>query len=134
MKRAAVIVVVFALALFAGCGKKVESTKLLSNGAVTSIEVMSIDGDKIRPSEEGVKEILHIIEHAEPTRSQSVNDQPTNVDAYGTIIINTDEESTTFHYYEKGGAYYIEQPYVGIYRLDSNPEAVMLLPAEENSN
>lgn len=134
MKKVVVITVVFALALLAGCGKKAEPVDLPSDDTVANIEVTTIEGEKIYPSEGGIEEILDIIGHAEPTRKQSVNDQPTNVDAYGTIIINTDKESTVFYYYEKGGAYYVEQPYVGIYRLDFNPEAIMPLPAEENSN
>ena len=134
MRKLFVIAIAFALAFLAGCGKKAEPIDLPSDDMVTSIEVTAIDGGKIYPSEDGAKEILHIIGNAEPTRSQSVNDQPTNVDAYGTIIVNANGESTTFYYYEKGGTYYVEQPYVGIYRLDFNPEAIMSPPVEEESD
>lgn len=81
-----------------------------------------------------MEQILYIVRDAEPTRSQSVNDQPTNVDAYGTITINTDADPTVVYYYEKDGKYYVEQPYVGIYRLDFNPEAVMPLPVEKDED
>ena len=63
---------------------------------------------------------------AEPTRLESVNNQPANVDAYGTISINTDGESTVVYYYDKDSKHYIEQPYRGIYELKDNLEETLL--------
>lgn len=76
--------------------QKADPIDVPDNDAVKSIDISSIDGDKIELSEDGMKEILHIVRDAEPTRSQSINDQPTNLDAYGTIVINTNEESRFF--------------------------------------
>lgn len=131
MKKLIIIMSLCLLVALAGCGKKADPIDLPDNDAVKSIDISSIDGDKIELSEDGMKEILHIVRDAEPTRSQSINDQPTNLDAYGTIVINTNEESTVLYYYEKNGKYYVEQPYVGIYRLDFNPEAIMPPPVKE---
>ena len=63
---------------------------------------------------------------AEPTRAQSVNDQPANVNAYGTININTAGEATVVHYYDKDSKHYIEQLYRGIYELKDNLEETLL--------
>lgn len=62
----------------------------------------------------------------ESTREQSVNDKPTKVDAYGTININTDDESTVVYYYDIGGKHYLEQPYIGIYKLEDSLEDTLL--------
>ena len=127
MKRIIVVAIVFALALLAGCGKKADPIDMPSNGAVTSIKVVTLGGAKIDITEAGQIEIvMHALSAAEPTRAQSVDDQPTNVDAYGTVSINTAGESTVVYYYEKDGKHYIEQPYRGIYKIEDSLEDLLL--------
>ena len=60
------------------------------------------------------------------TRLQSVNDQPTNVDVYGTVSIKTAGEVVVLYYYDKDGKHYIEQPYSGIYELAESIEDRLL--------
>ena len=72
-----------------------------------------------------MEKVTTALSAAEPTRVQSVNDQPTNVDAYGTISINTVGESIVVYYYDKDSKHYIEQPYRGIYELEDNLEETL---------
>ena len=98
-----------------------------SNDAVTSIKVATLGGAKIDITEAGQIEIvMDALSAAEPTRAQSVDDQPTNVDAYGTVSINTAGESTVVYYYEKDGKHFIEQPYRGIYKIEDSLEGLLL--------
>ena len=115
------------LTVLAGCGKKAEPIDLPSNEAVTSIEVITIDGAKADITETTqIETVMTALSAAKPTRVQSVNDQPANVDAYGTISINTAGESTVIYYYDKDSKHYIEQPYRGIYELEDNLEESLL--------
>ena len=109
-RKVLIITMICILTVLAGCGKKAEPIDLPSNEAVTSIEVITIDGAKADI----------------PTRLESVNDQPTNVDAYGTISINTVGESTVVYYYDKDSKHYIEQPYRGIYEMEDYLEETLL--------
>ena len=65
---------------------------------------------------------MNALKAAEPTLMESVNDQPTNVDSYGTVSINTDDGSTEIYYYDKDGKHYLEQPYRGIYESKDSLE------------
>ena len=114
------------LTVLAGCGKKAEPIDLPSNEAVTSIEVITIDGAKTDITETTqIETVMTALSAAKPTRVQSVNDQPANVDAYGTISINTAGEATVVYYYDKDSKHYIEQPYRGIYELEDNLEETL---------
>ena len=89
------------------------------NEAVIRIEAITIDGAKVDITEaDQIKTVMTALSAAEPTRVRSVNDQPTNVDAYGIISINTVGEATVVYYYDKDSKHYIEQPYRGIYEMD----------------
>ena len=115
------------LTVLAGCGKKAEPIDLPSNEAVISIEVFTLDGAKADITEANqIETVMTALSAAEPTRLESVNDQPTNVDAYGTISINTVGESTVVYYYDKDSKHYIEQPYRGIYEMEDYLEETLL--------
>ena len=118
-KMIAVLITVVCIVMSVGCGKKAEPIDLPSNEAVISIEVIAIDGAKVDITEASqIETVMTALSAAEPTRTQSVNDQPTNVDAYGTVSINTDSESTVVYYYDKDSKHYVEQPYRGIYEME----------------
>ena len=123
-RKVLTITMICILTVLAGCGKKAEPIDLPSNEAVTSIEVITIDGAKADITE--TTQIMTALSAAEPTRLESVNDQPTNVDAYGTISINTVGESTVVYYYDKDSKHYIEQPYRGIYEMEDYLEETLL--------
>ena len=127
MKKTIVVTILFAIALLSGCGEMAEPIDIPSKDAVTSIEVMTSDGagDNITETAQ-IEMIMNDLNAAEPTRLQSVNDQPTNVDVYGTVSIKTAGEVVVLYYYDKDGKHYIEQPYRGIYELEESIEDRLL--------
>ena len=103
--------------------KKTALIDLPSSKDIASIEVITTDGNKVDLLETNhLEQVMNSLTCAEPTRTQSVNDQPTNVEAYGTININTDDVVWVLYYYEKNGKHYIEQPYRGVYELKESFE------------
>lgn len=127
MKRVNTAVLVFILVLLFGCGKKAEPIDMPLNDAVKSIEIITTDGAKVDITENSqILTVMAALSTASPTRAESVNDQPMNIDAYGTISIHTASESTVVYYYDKDSKHYIEQPYRGIYELEDSLEAVLL--------
>ena len=126
-RKVLIITMICILTVLAGCGKKAEPIDLPSNEAATSIEVITTDGAKVDITEASQIEIvITALSAAEPTRVQSVNDQPASVDAYGTISIKTAGESTVIYYYDKDSKHYIEQPYRGIYEMEDYLEETLL--------
>ncbi len=128
-KMQSIIAVFIAIMLFllAGCGKKAEPIDIPSSNIVTNIEVITTEGSKIDITEaEQIDGVVNVMKAAEPTRMESVNDQPMNVDSYGTVSINTDDGSTEFFYYDKDGKHYIEQPYRGVYELVDSLESTLI--------
>ena len=111
-RRILILTMICILTVLAGCGKKAEPIDLPSNEAVTEANQ--------------IETVMTALSAAEPTRLESVNDQPTNVDAYGTISINTVGESTVVYYYDKDSKHYIEQPYRGIYEMEDYLEETLL--------
>ena len=91
--------------------KKADPIDLPSSGGVTSIEFVTLTEAKVDITEaRHIKKIMDALKTAEPTRMQSVNDQPTNVDTCGTDNIKTTAETTVVYYYNKNSKHYIEQP------------------------
>ena len=128
MKRSLfIIIMICILTVLAGCGKKAEPIDLPSNDAVISIKVITIDGAKADITEANqIETVMTALRAAESTRAQSINDQPTNVDAYGTISINTVGESAVVYCYDKDSKHYVEQPYRGIYEMEDYLEETLL--------
>ena len=127
MKKTIVVTILFAIALLSGCGKMAEPIDIPSKDAVTSIEVMTSDGAGENITETAqIEMIMNDLNAAEPTRLQSVKDQPTNVDVYGTVSINKAGDVVVLYYYDKDGKHYIEQPYRGIYELEESIEDRLL--------
>ena len=115
------VLAVFALALFAGCGKPAAPMDLPPDNAVTEAVIVTMNGEKIAVTEpDRIEAVMHFLRAAEPTRRQSVNDQPTNVASYGTVTIRAGDRTTMVYYYEKSDRYYIEQPYQGVYRTQDS--------------
>lgn len=79
--------------------------------------------NKITSKEEIAKIITEINEHSKSTNKESLNDHPTNVDSYIIMTFyyhnaeNEQEQGGIYLYQEKGNSY-VEQPYVGIWKLE----------------
>lgn len=103
-----ILTIICILTVLAGCRKKAEPIDLPSNEAVISIEIITIEGTEADITETNqIETVMTALSAAEPTRLESVNDKPTNVDAYGTISINTVGESTVVYYYDKDSKHYL---------------------------
>ena len=127
--RITAAIAVLALALLAGCGKPAAPMDLPPDNAVTEAVIVTMNGGKIAVTEpDRIEAVMHFLRAAEPTRTPSVNDQPTNVAAYGTVSVNAGGRTTVVYYYEKDGRYYLEQPYQGIYRTAYSPEDLLSQP------
>lgn len=121
--------ILLSLALLAGCGKRAAPIDLPSDDAVTAVRMITMSGEEISFTEpRRIKVAMDLLRAAEPTRTPSVNDQPTNVASYGTVSIYAGGQSTVVYYYEKDGSHYIEQPYRGIYRTADNLEDLLSQP------
>lgn len=98
-------------------------TKTLELPADTS--VLSIDMEQFNEYESlgavtvtnsgDIETVLSALSGARKTLRQSVNDYPAR-NNYLVVKINLSEERRTLCLYSEGNAYFIEEPYVGIYR------------------
>ena len=123
------VLAVLALALLVGCGKTAAPMDLPPDHAVTDVSVVTINGKEIAVTEpDRIEAVMLLLRAAEPTRRQSVNDQPTNVASYGVVRIRAGDRTTVVYYYEKDGSHYVEQPYQGIYRTQDSLEDLLLQP------
>ena len=118
--------ILLALAQLAGCGKTAAPMDLPPDTAVAEVGVVTMNGEESAVTEpDQIEAVMRLLRAAEPTRRQSVNDQPTNVASYGTVTIRAGDRTTVVYYYEKDGKHYIEQPYRGIYRTEDGIEAIL---------
>ena len=65
-----------------------------------------------------ISNMISNISNAQPTRKESVQDVP-QVESYIKIDIQSETGTSTLFAYEDNMKYYIEQPYQGIYEIDS---------------
>ena len=65
-----------------------------------------------------ISEIIANISSSEPTNKESVQDIP-QAESYIKIDFQFETGTSTLFAYEDSGKYYVEQPYQGIYKIDS---------------
>lgn len=113
-----IICVACILTLFA-CGKKANPIVLPQSSDVVSVDV--IDGENtVNCSDKiWIDEVISGLSDSKPTNKQSVQDFP-QVDNYIKVELNSQTEKTTVFVYKDKGKFYIEQPYNGIYIIDSD--------------
>lgn len=117
------IVIAMCIVSLVGCGKTAEPISLPASVDVTKIDIETPDGARISFNVfSDIEQIVETLNGAEPTRTPSVNDQPTNVDAYGRVSIDSGGETTVLYYYDRDGRHFVEQPYAGIYELKQSFE------------
>ena len=100
--------------VLAACGKK---QTLFDD--IASVDITA-DGNTVSYSDKTwIREIISDISAAEPTGKESVQDIP-QTENYIKIVLNTTTGAgTTLYVYEDTCGFYIEQPYQGIYKTDS---------------
>lgn len=113
-----IICVVCILTLFA-CGKKANSIVLPQSSDVVSVDV-TVGENTVNCSDKAwIDEVINGMTDSKPTNKQSVQDFP-QVDNYIKVELNSQTEKTTVFVYKDKGKFYIEQPYNGIYIIDSD--------------
>lgn len=132
MKRRVLVLISFVIALlilylaFCEIYQPVSNRKLVLPKVATikNIQISDRNLSKILLLEEE-KEISAFITsclaQAKSTKEESVSDQPTNVEDFlrVEIALSTEQENASvFYLYEKRSHIYLEQPYVGIWKLD----------------
>ena len=103
-----------------GCCKTGELIVLPSSTEIQCIKIETLDSTEVTYTDaEKIEYFISILSEATTTNKSSVQDFPM-VDEYGTINILTDNHNLTIYYYEDNEKYYLEQPYQGIYKLETN--------------
>lgn len=97
---------------------KAESVSCPDLNEIESASIAQNKGEYVTVSDEEIAELLQKIARAEPTRKMSVNDYPT-AKTYYKIEASADRIYCYF-VYEESGQVYVELPYEGIYRADSD--------------
>ncbi len=116
---ACVFAVTGAYYLFDRIFPKVEYTDCPTVENIISVTISDNNNEEAQISNEVLEKILSGISDAQPSRKQSVNDNPT-VSSYCKIEIQTNERLYCYFVYEENGVYYIELPYEGVWRTDSD--------------
>lgn len=121
-KYTVIILIVICFLALTACGNKKEIV-LPEVENITEVEIIENTSEIfkiISDKEEISKLISDIKDNSENDNTESVNDQPTNVDSYIIIKLYHKDEgknpSVAYLYKEKGNCY-IEQPYTGIWKL-----------------
>ena len=113
-----IICVVCILTLFA-CGKKANPIVLPQSSDVVSVDVIDGENTVNCSDKTWIDEVISGLSDSKPTNKQSVQDFP-QVDNYIKVELNSQTEKTTVFVYKDKGKFYIEQPYNGIYIIDSD--------------
>ncbi|MFQ8922893.1 MAG: DUF5301 domain-containing protein [Clostridium paraputrificum] len=100
------------------CGKKADSITLPKTENILSVDVTVEGKTEHHLDEFWISNMISNISNSKPTRKESVQDVP-QVENYIKIDIQFETGTSTLFAYEDKGKYYIEQPYQGIYEIDS---------------
>ena len=98
--------------------KKVAPITLPQTDEITSIDITFGENTVSHSDKTWISEIIADISSSEPTKKESVQDCP-QVESYIKIDFQFETGTSTIFAYEDSGKYYIEQPYQGIYKIDS---------------
>ena len=85
---------------------------------IISATVSDNSNNEAEITETELGEIVSGVAEAKPTRKQSVNDYPA-VNPHYEIEIQTNDRLYSYFVYEEDGVYYVELPYAGVWRTDS---------------
>ena len=99
-------------------GKKADPIRIPQSDEITSIDITVRENTVNHSDKTWISEIITDISSSEPTKKESVQDVP-QVESYIKIDFQFETGTSTIFAYEDSGKYYIEQPYQGIYRIDS---------------
>ncbi len=100
----------------------VEAIELPSLEEVKSIQIEKEDSSIAITNEKEVKELINLFKESKPTRKWSVNDLPTVREYYVVHISTEDNIMYGLYVYQDNNVWYLEQAYVGIYKLEGSIE------------
>ena len=100
------------------CGKKADPIMLPKAENILSVDVTVAGKTENHLGKFWISNMISNISNAQPTRKESVQDVP-QVESYIKIDIQSETGTSTLFAYEDNMKYYIEQPYQGIYEIDS---------------
>jgi len=102
---------------------KIVKTEEKHTGNINRTYIITIEqngNEKIIENIKEIKDIVYILSEPErKTRTQSIQDFPTNVEDVISVHFNCGE-ILTLYVYEKNNEYFIEQAYNGIYRISAD--------------
>lgn len=113
-----IICVACILTLFA-CGKKANPIVLPQSSDVVSVDVIDGENTVNCSDKTWIDEVISGLSDSKPTNRESVQDFP-QVDNYIKVELNSQTEKTIVFVYKDKGKFYVEQPYNGIYIIDSD--------------
>lgn len=97
-----------------------DATSVLSMEMEQINEGTSIGRTTVTDSED-IKTVLSALSGARKTLAQSVNDYPTQKN-YLVVRLVLEREEKTLCLYTQGNGYYVEEPYIGVYKYKSDRE------------
>ena len=100
------------------CGKRAAPITLPQADEITSIDITIEENTVSHSDKTWISEIIANISSSEPTKKESVQDVP-QAESYIKIDFQFETGTSTLFVYEDSGKYYLEQPYQGIYKIDS---------------
>ncbi len=111
-----VALLLLTLGVFSSC-KGRPAPVLPEPASVTAAEVTMDEESLTHLKRAWIEEVIAGLSAAAPTRTESVSDAPSASD-YTLLELCTDDGACRMFFYEKDGAYYMEQPYQGIWQID----------------
>lgn len=119
MKKMISLVLCLVCALtFVACGDKANPITLPQADEITSIDITFGENTVTHLDKTWISEVISDLSGSEPTRKESVQDVP-QAENYIKVELRLKTGIRILFAYEDTGKYYIEQPYQGIYRIDS---------------
>ncbi|MDR3598938.1 MAG: DUF5301 domain-containing protein [Desulfosporosinus sp.] len=98
-----------------------EVTSVLSMDMEQINEGTSVGRTTVKDSED-IRTVLSALSGAGKTLTQSVNDYPTQ-ENYLVVRLVLEKEKKTLYLYTQGKGYYVEEPYIGVYKYKSDKES-----------
>ena len=108
-----------------------ETPKLPDVSAILSMEMEQFNdrtsvGTTIVTDQNEIKFVVAALTGARKTLKQSVNDNPTQ-NNYLVVRLSLEGEMRTLYLYTEGNGYYIEEPYIGVYKYIGDQDSIKVV-------
>lgn len=117
-KQISLFLCIACILVLTACGKKADLITLPQTDDITSIDITVGENTVNHTDKTWMSEIIADISDSEPTKKESVTDVP-QVESYIRIDFYFNTGTSTLFAYKDSRKYYVEQPYQGIYKIDS---------------